>query len=106
MTTETTNLPKEKMIIDFDLGSDETFADTEHNYRFVNHPNDPKADYRCVEILYGDFSGLVYRYGRFKIGGKDNPDETRTVQYEYDVIDVPDKIKGVQCIYIYRYTHT
>lgn len=82
--------------IDFDLNLDGMFLDMTQNYKFVNHPTNPKAEYRCIEILHGDFAGLIYRYGRFKIGGRDNPDKSRTINYEYDVIQIPDTIKGVK----------
>ena len=95
MPTENLSPQKEEMIIDFDLDSDETFISLENNYRLVDHPDDPKAEYRCFEILHGDFAGLIYRYGRFKIAGRDNPDNSRTIEYEYDVIQIPDHVKGV-----------
>jgi len=87
MTTEET--------IEFDLNTDGTFLDIAQNYKFVDHPDNPEADYKCVEILRGEFSGLIYRYGRFKIAGRDNPDNSRTIEYEYDVIQIPDHVKGV-----------
>ena len=87
-------MPTEETI-EFDLNTDGTFLDVSQNYKFVDHPDNPDADYRCVEILHGDFAGLVYRYGRFKIAGRDNPDNSRTIQYEYDVIQIPDHVKGV-----------
>ena len=96
--TTTTEDQKDQVIIDFDLNSGDDFieAPIKNLYNIIDHPDDSSADYRCVELIGGEFAGLVYRYGRFKIAGRDNPDESRTVQYEYDVIKVPDHIKGVK----------
>jgi hypothetical protein len=85
--------PIKKMVIDPNF--DETYLSTDQNYKFVEHPNNPDAEYRCVELLYGKFAGLIYRYGRFKIEGRDNPDKSRSLNYEYDIIHIPDNIKGV-----------
>lgn len=93
MTPENTNPPEE---IEFDLTLDGTFLDIKQNYEFVRHPDDPTAKYHCIKLLQGQFAGLIYRYGRFQIAGRDNPDSSRTIQYEYDVIQVPDNIKGVE----------
>ena len=84
-------MPTEETI-EFDLNTDGTFLDIAQNYKFVDHPDNLDTDYKCVEILRGDFVGLIYRYGRFKIAGRDNPDNSRTIQYEYDVIRVPDHV--------------
>ena len=96
MTKENSSPHKDEIVINFDLNSDDTFISLENNYRFVDHPDDKNADYRCVELLHGDFAGLVYRYGRFKLASRDNPDKTRTIQYEYDIIKIPKNIQGVE----------
>jgi len=96
MTKEKFKPQTEEMIVDFDLTSDESFIELPKKYKIVEHPDNPNAEYMCVEVLRGEFAGLIYRYGRFKIAGRDNPDDTRTIQYEYDVIKVPEHIKGVK----------
>jgi len=82
------------MVIDPNF--DESYLSADQNYKFVDHPDDPEAEYRCIELLYGKFAGLIYRYGRFKIEGRDNPNNNRTLNYEYDIIHIPDNIKGVE----------
>jgi hypothetical protein len=83
-------------IVEFDLNLDGTFLDIKENYKFIDHPDNPNANYRCIKLLHGKFAGLVYRYGRFKLAGRDNPNNSRTIQYEYDVIKIPENIKGVE----------
>ena len=63
-------------------------------YEFVDHPTDPRADYKCFRLIRGDFKGLIYRYGKFQFSPRKNPNGTKTLQYEYDVIDIPDNILG------------
>ena len=77
----------------FDLDSDLKRYDD--FYKIVEHPDDPTANYKCVELIKGGFKGIVYRYGRFKIAPRKHPDGSRTVNYEYDIISVPDNLKGV-----------
>ena len=81
--------------VEFNLNLDGTFLDISKNYEFVDHPDDPMAEYRCVKLLYGEFAGLIYRYGRAKVGKRDNPDSSRSINFEYDIIKIPEHIKGV-----------
>ena len=91
MTEEKTS----EEIVEFALDLDDTFLDISKTYKFVDHPDDPMAEYRCVKLLYGEFAGLVYRYGRAKIGKRDNPDSSRNINFEYDIIKIPDHVEGV-----------
>lgn len=82
-------------IVDFNLNIDGSFLDISKNYEFVDHPDDSTAEYRCIKLLRGEFAGLIYRYGRAKIGKRDNPNSSRSINFEYDIIKIPEHIKGV-----------
>jgi hypothetical protein len=82
-------------IVDFELNVEDTFLDISKFYKFVEHPDNSAAEYKCIKLLYGEFAGLIYRYGRTKIGKRDNPDSSRTINFEYDIIQIPDQVKGV-----------
>ena len=81
--------------IDLELNLDKTILDMSNQYEFVEHPDDHKAEYRCIKLLQGEFAGLIYRYGRSKIGKRDNPDSSRSINFEYDIIKIPDHVEGV-----------
>ena len=43
-------------------------------------------DQTCIGIKGGKFAGVVYKYGKVSFG-EDNPDGTKPLQFEYDIVD-------------------
>ena len=43
-------------------------------------------DQTCIGIKGGKFAGVVYKYGKVSFG-EDNPDGTKPLQFQYDIVD-------------------
>ena len=43
-------------------------------------------DQTCIGIKGGKFAGVGYKYGKVSFG-EDNPDGTKPLQFEYDIVD-------------------
>ena len=61
-------------------------------YRLVDHPEDADNDHWCVELLKGDYKGVIYLYGTVGFAKEVNADGTLTLKFDYDVIRVPDHL--------------
>ena len=64
------------------------------NYHSVLPDPDEKDRY-CIRIERGPFAGLVVAYGRFQMAEKEHEDGTTGVRFEYDFIDIPPEMVGV-----------
>lgn len=60
-------------------------------YGLVDNPTDPLDSEWCIKLIKGEWSGMVYKYTRYKI----NP-ETNKVNFGYDVLYVPENVLGVK----------
>ena len=64
------------------------------NYHSVLPDPDEKDRY-CIRIERGPFAGLVVAYGRFQMAEEEHEDGTTGVRFEYDFIDIPPDMVGV-----------
>ena len=64
------------------------------NYHSVLPDPDEKDRY-CIRIEKGPFAGLVVAYGRFQMAEKEQEDGTTGVRFEYDFIDIPPEMVGI-----------
>ena len=64
------------------------------NYHRVLLDPDEKDRY-CIRIEKGPFAGLGVAYGRFQMAEEEHEDGTTGVRFEYDFIDIPPEMVGV-----------
>ena len=64
------------------------------NYHSVLPDPDEKDRY-CIRIEKGPFAGLGVAFGRFQMAEKEQEDGTTGVRFEYDFIDIPPDMVGV-----------
>ena len=64
------------------------------NYHSVLPDPDEKDRY-CIRIERGPFAGLVIAFGRFQMAEEEHEDGTTGVRFEYDFIDIPPDMVGV-----------
>ena len=64
------------------------------NYHSVLSDPDEKDRY-CIRIEKGPFAGLGVAFGRFQMAEKEQEDGTTGVRFEYDFIDIPPDMVGV-----------
>ena len=64
------------------------------NYHSVLPDPDEKDRY-CIRIEKGPFAGLGVAYGRFQMAEEEHEDGTTGVRFEYDFIDIPPDMVGV-----------
>ena len=58
-------------------------------------PDPDEKDRYCIRIEKGPFAGLVVAYGRFQMAEEEHEDGTTGVRFEYDFIDIPPEMVGV-----------
>ena len=58
-------------------------------------PDPDEKDRYCIRIEKGPFAGLGVAYGRFQMAEKEQEDGTTGVRFEYDFIDIPPDMVGV-----------
>jgi len=58
-------------------------------------PDPDEKDRYCIRIEKGPFAGLGVAYGRFQMAEKEQEDGTTGVRFEYDFIDIPPEMVGV-----------
>ena len=62
-------------------------------YSLVPDPDNPDADYWCIRFEQGEYEGVVYKYGDIGFKTQVNPDGTLSVNFEYDILYVPDELR-------------
>ena len=71
-------------------------VDTNGLYTFIDSP---EGDQMYIQIIKGEFNGVVYKYGKvgFKPDEPEEGDETGrlTLVFDYDIISVPESLKDV-----------
>ena len=58
-------------------------------------PDPDEKDRYCIRIEKGPFAGLGVAYGRFQMAEEEHEDGTTGVRFEYDFIDIPPEMVGV-----------
>ena len=66
----------------------------EDYYEFTKYPED--SDTGAIRITRGPFLGLIYKYLEYKFSKIDEETGSPSVQFEFDVLDVPDEMKDVE----------
>ena len=64
-------------------------------YHSILEDPDEEKNRFCVRIERGPFAGLGVAFGRFQMADKENEDGTTGVRFEYDFIDIPPDMVGV-----------
>jgi len=59
-------------------------------YKFSPNPKYEGEASWCVELIKGTFSGLIYRYGKYKLDK-----DTMKLVFDYEVLYIPEEIMGV-----------
>jgi hypothetical protein len=77
-TTPTTEVPEESL---------------KEWYSLVPDPDNADADYWCIRLDKGEYTGLVYKYGEIGVSPKLNEDGTLPVNFEYDILFVPEDLR-------------
>ena len=58
-------------------------------------PDPEEKDRLCIRIEHGLFSGLGIAFGGIQLAEEENPDGTTRVKFEYDMVDIPPEMVGV-----------
>jgi hypothetical protein len=66
----------------------------EEYYEFTRYPKG--SDTGAIRITRGPFLGLIYKYLEYKFSKIDEETGKPTVQFEFDILDVPDEMKDVE----------
>ena len=69
-------------------------SDIKDYYHLIPDPDDEKEG--VVQIRLGPFTGLVYKYGDFRFKKPESEDEQPQIEYQFEVIDIPEEIRDVQ----------
>ena len=63
-------------------------------YDYIPLPETP--DKGAVRIKSGPFAGMVYTYGDYKFSKVDEDTGTPSVQFSFNVLDIPEEMVGVE----------
>ena len=55
-------------------------------YAFVQKEGD---DFTCIKLLQPPYKGVIFKYGKVGFGEKENPDGTRSMKFDYDILFNP-----------------
>ena len=62
-------------------------------YSLVPDTDNADANYWCIRLDKGEYTGLVYKYGEIGVSPKLNEDGTLPVNFEYDILFVPEDLR-------------
>jgi hypothetical protein len=68
-----------------------TLDDYSEWYKLVDNPKDLNDPEWCIELINGEWKGMLYKYTRYNFDV-----ESKKVKFGYDVLYVPDNILGVK----------
>ena len=71
------NMPKENLPTDQTKNS---------KYAFVQREGD---DFTCIKLLQPPYKGVIFKYGKVGFGKEENPDGTKSMKFDYDIIFNP-----------------
>ena len=77
-----------------DIWDGEKDYSIEDYYKLIPDPDDPKEG--AIEVTLGPFAGLVYKYGDFRFVKPVTENDPPTVEYHFEVIDIPEEIRDVE----------
>jgi len=55
-------------------------------YAFVQREGD---DFSCIKLLQPPYKGVIFKYGKVGFGEDENPDGTRSMKFDYDILFNP-----------------
>ena len=55
-------------------------------YAFVQREGD---DFTCIKLLQPPYKGVIFKYGKVGFGKEENPDGTKSMKFDYDIIFNP-----------------
>ena len=55
-------------------------------YAYVQKEGD---DFTCIKLLQPPYKGVIFKYGKVGFGEKENPDGTRSMKFDYDILFNP-----------------
>ena len=70
-------MPKEKLPTDQTKNS---------KYAFVQREGD---DFSCIKLLQPPYKGVIFKYGKVGFSENENPDGTRSMKFDYDILFNP-----------------
>ena len=73
----------------------ETENEIEEYYEFTRYP-DENSDTGAIRITRGPFFGLIYKYLEYKFTKVDEETGSPSVEFGFDVLDIPDEMKDVE----------
>ena len=62
---------------------------TDKIYEIVENPLKKEDDHWCILVKETKFAGLIYKYNEVSFRGNDKTDPRMTLQFSYDVLDLP-----------------
>jgi hypothetical protein len=67
--------------------------ETKSKYELIKYDDDETYAFRLTE---GKFKDVVYKYNRFGIIEPKENDEVLNYKFEYDILEIPEEIRGKQ----------
>ena len=55
-------------------------------YAFVQKDGD---DFSCIKLLQPPYKGVIFKYGKVRFASEENPDGTRSMKFDYDILFNP-----------------
>ena len=55
-------------------------------YAFVQREGD---DFSCIKLLQPPYKGVIFKYGKVGFGESENPDGTKSMKFDYDILFNP-----------------
>ena len=55
-------------------------------YAFVQREGD---DFSCIKLLQPPYKGVIFKYGKVGFSENENPDGTRSMKFDYDILFNP-----------------
>ena len=55
-------------------------------YAFVQREGD---DFSCIKLLQSPYKGVIFKYGKVGFSENENPDGTRSMKFDYDILFNP-----------------
>ena len=60
-------------------------------YAFVQREGD---DFTSIKLLQPPYKGVIFKYGKVGFGKDENPDGTRSMKFDYDILFNPHETGG------------
>tara|TARA_Y100000361_G_scaffold54686_1_gene47710 strand:- start:130 stop:768 length:639 start_codon:yes stop_codon:yes gene_type:complete len=71
------------------LKTKEEILSNKRDYKFVQRSGD---DFACIQLIEGDFAGVVYKYSHIKIATEENENSELPLSFKYDIMVNPNQV--------------